>query len=264
MANASDYESMDLRHKFEPWLWDKLQKLEAESPDRYVSLIIRSPGHAEKAQLAEILEKSVDVKNMEVLKALPVILAHVKVSSVMALASNPLVKRIGDGEAEAVACADVATEVIGARRVWETYGLNGSGITIAILDTGINATHPDLDDLDDNPNTTDPKVIAHKSFALNTTAPPPAPSELEGPEDFYGHGTWCAGLAAGTGYASSGTYKGAAPGAQLVNVKVLNRAGEGLSGWIVAGLDWVIANKDAYNIKVVSMSLGFVRYPPYE
>jgi serine protease AprX len=142
--------------------------------------------------------------------------------------------------------------------VWETYGLNGSGITIAILDTGINATHPDLDDLDDNPNTTDPKVIAHVSFVGY-------PGEItEGPEDFSGHGTWCAGLAAGTGYASNGTYKGAAPGARLVNVKVLNKTDGGEARWVVKGLEWVIENKDVYNIKVVSMSLVFIRYPPYE
>jgi len=257
-TKASDHESADLKQKFEPWLWNKLQTLEIESPDGYISLIIRSPSHAEKAQLVEILKKSVDAKNMDVLKALPVVIARVKASSVRTLASNPLIEHIGDGERKFVACADVATEVIGARRSWETYGLNGSGKTIAILDTGINATHPDLDDLDDDPNTTDPKVIANVSYVgypENIT---------EGPEDLYGHGAWCAGLASGTGYASNGTYKGAAPGAQLVNVKVLNRNGVGNASWIVAGLEWVIQHKDEYNITVVSMSLGAVHYSPKE
>lgn len=142
-----------------------------------------------------------DVNNVKVLKALPVLIAKVKVSSVRKLASNPLIEHVGDGEAKVVSFLDAATQTIGAKRTWTTYGVNGSGITIAILNTGIDKTHPDLDDLDDDQATDDPKVVFEKSFAYNETG-------LEDPRDYNGHGTFVAGIAAGTSYASNGTYKG--------------------------------------------------------
>jgi len=88
--------------------------------------------------------------------------------------------------------------LIGAPELWDA-GYNGSEIEIAILDTGIDETHPDLDDLDDDPSTTDPKVIRAVDFTDDFTT-----------DDLYGHGTHCAGIAAGTGAASAdptvGTY----------------------------------------------------------
>lgn len=176
------------RLKFEPWLWDKLQKLELESPDRYISLIIRLENGEAKYQLGESLNANYDVQKVDVLEALPVIIAKVKVSDVNRLASNPLIKHIGDGEAVGRGFLDVATQTIGAQVTRATFSVNGSGVTIAILDSGINASHPDLDDLDDNPNTTDPKVIWHETFVPGEDA-----------MDYYGHGTYVAGIAAGTG-----------------------------------------------------------------
>lgn len=249
--------SEDIQSRFEPWLWDKLQELEVESPDRYITLILRSPDHEAKAQLGKNLTRSSDVTDLRVLDALTVTIAKVRVSRIRELASSPLIKHIGDGEARVVACsggnvaANVAT--IGANTTWATYGVNGSGITIAILDTGIDKTHPDLDDLDDDPNTDDPKVIANVSFVPG-----------EDSEDYEGHGTSCAGLAAGTGFASNGTHVGAAPGAKLVNVKVLDSVGHGDESWLIEGINWVIANASEFNIKVVSMSLQFVYRDPYD
>ncbi|MHC1593534.1 MAG: S8 family serine peptidase [Methermicoccaceae archaeon] len=75
--------------------------------------------------------------------------------------------------------------------VWQE-GYNGSGIEIAMLDTGIDDTHPDLDDLDDNPSTTDPKVVRGVDFTDENTT-----------DDLDGHGTFCAGIVAGTGYGAT-------------------------------------------------------------
>ncbi|NVM03315.1 MAG: S8 family serine peptidase [Candidatus Helarchaeota archaeon] len=112
---------------------------------------------------------------------------------------------------------------------------NGNNIIIAILDTGIDVNHPDLDDLDDNNNTNDPKVIGGVSFA-------------EGEPiyfgDIHGHGTYIAGIIAGTGNASTG-YIGIAPKAMLLNVKVLSSYEQNgtfytKTSWILSGIEWSI------------------------
>ena len=84
-------------------------------------------------------------------------------------------------------------------------GIRGEGIEIAILDTGVDATHPDLDDLDDDPSTDDPKVVK-----LDYTA-----GWGPNPVAHSSHGTQVAGVAAGTGQSS-----GLAPGACVWGIKV--------------------------------------------
>jgi subtilisin family serine protease len=122
-------------------------------------------------------------------------------------------------------------EAIGVNPIYD-LGFNGSHTIVAILDTGIDSTHPDLDDLDDNEATNDPKVLGQVSF----TEGDPFPFDLNG------HGTYCAGLVAGTGAASNGNYTGIAPGAQLLSAKVLLGDGTGYSSWVIRGIEWSVTN----------------------
>ena len=144
-------------------------------------------------------------------------------------------------------CLNDSVPIIKDSTAWkkteENYGynINGTGIKIAILDTGIDKTHPDLNDLDDNPATNDPKVILEKDF-----------TGCGHVYDDYGHGTHCASIAAGTGEASNYTYVGVAPGAWLLNGKVLDANGNGQWSWIIAGIKWAVQN----GANVVSLSLG--------
>jgi subtilisin family serine protease len=108
--------------------------------------------------------------------------------------------------------------------------VNGTGVTIAVIDTGIDSTHPDLAG----------KVVSSISFTG------------ESPVDGFGHGTHCASIAAGTGAASGGLYKGVAPGASLMNVKVLTNAGWGYDSWIIEGIQWAVD----HGARVLSMSFG--------
>jgi len=110
--------------------------------------------------------------------------------------------------------------------------LNGSGIIIALLDSGIDTSHPDLDDLDDNSSTSDPKVIASVSMVEYDPFP----------YDFNGHGTYVAGIIAGTGSASNGTYKGIAPQARLLNVKVFDDEGLSFYSWTLSGVEWSVSH----------------------
>jgi subtilisin family serine protease/predicted pyridoxine 5'-phosphate oxidase superfamily flavin-nucleotide-binding protein len=133
-----------------------------------------------------------------------------------------------DGKAETT--LDRSTAQIGAPEAWAA-GFEGKGATVAVLDTGIDATHPDVAD----------QVDEAQSFV---------PGE-EATSDVQGHGTHVASTVLGTGAASEGLYKGVAPGADLLVGKVLDNAGYGQDSWIIAGMEWGAANAD-----IVSMSLG--------
>ena len=147
------------------------------------------------------------------------------------------------------ATLDVSVPRIGAPQVW-AGGNRGEGIEIAVLDTGVDAGHPDLDDLDDNPATNDPKELQSRDFTGEGDT-----------RDARGHGTHVAGIAAGTGQSSGGTYIGTAPGANLWNLRVLDSSGFGLSSWIIAALEFASLGPDEVlgtddEADVANMSLG--------
>ena len=146
--------------------------------------------------------------------------------------------------------------------VWD-FGYTGEGITIAIIDTGIDPLHVGLNDFDDDPTTNDPKVVAFYD-ALDDSGDDGS-GETE-PYDDQGHGSHCAGISAGTGAVDenpiggddSKPYRGVAPDAWLVGVKVLDSGGSGSFAEVMRGMEWTIDNKIKYNIRAASMSLGGV------
>ncbi|MGP4115476.1 S8 family serine peptidase [Streptomyces sp. 4N509B] len=150
-------------------------------------------------------------------------------SAARTLAAAPGVERV---VLDAVAEASLADSVpqVGAPRAWEA-GHDGTGTTIAVLDTGISPDHEDVAG----------KVTATRNFT-------------DDPElgDAFGHGTHVASIAAGTGAASDGLHTGVAPGASLLNGKVLDRDGFGRTSWIVAGMEWAVEQ----GADVVNMSLS--------
>src|SRR5690625_3703932 len=119
---------------------------------------------------------------------------------------------------------------IGAPEAWEA-GYDGTGLTVAVLDSGIDEGHPDLDG----------KVVAAQNFTTDDTT-----------DDLHGHGSHVAATIAGSGDASDGLRQGVAPGADLINAKVLNEAGSGAISDIVEGMEWA-AQKGA---SILNMSLG--------
>ncbi len=159
--------------------------------------------------------------------------AALPAQAIKALAKNPNVKSITiDGEMHAT--LDLSKTAANYEAAWSA-GYTGAGVTIAIVDTGISA-HPDFEG----------RLVAFKDF-------------VNGKTEWYddnGHGTHCAGDAAGNGSMSNGQYKGPAYEANLVGVKVLNRRGSGAYSDIIAGIQWCIDNKNAYGIDIMSMSLG--------
>ena len=142
--------------------------------------------------------------------------------------------------------------VHGVDLVWQDTGYTGEGVTMAIIDTGIDGNHTALDDLDDDNMTDDPKIVAFYD-AINN---PGATNGTEiFPYDDNGHGTHCAGITAGTG-APNYQHIGVAPRANLVGVKVLDGGGSGSFAAVMAGMQWTVEKRHEFNIRAASMSLG--------
>lgn len=114
-------------------------------------------------------------------------------------------------------------------------GITGKDTTICVIDTGI-AQHPDVKD----------RIIGFKDMVNGKTEP----------YDDQGHGTHCAGIVAGDGTSSEGKFKGVAPEANLVGVKVLDKNGSGAFSNVIKGIQWAVEHKDEFGIDVISMSLG--------
>lgn len=126
-------------------------------------------------------------------------------------------------------CLDVSVPRIQAPSVWE-LGFRGTGIKIAVVDTGIDATHADFEG----------RVADMTSFVGGDGA------------DDNGHGTHVASIAAGSGAASDGKYRGVAPDASLYVAKVLDARGGGAMSGVMAGIEWAVDQ----GVQVINLSLG--------
>ena len=198
-----------------------------------------------------ILEQNVDFEHQVTLYRIDAIAGRIPHDMVLETLSLPGVIMIElDGILEALN-GDVAV-VHAVDVAQENTGYDGSGVTVAIIDTGIDGNHSGLDDQDDDPSTYDPKIIGFYDAVNN-------PSLTNGtevfPYDDQGHGTHCAGTTAGTG-APTFEHPGMAPQANLVGVKVLDAGGSGSFATVMAGMQWTVDHRYEYNIRAASMSLG--------
>jgi serine protease AprX len=152
--------------------------------------------------------------------------------------------------ADAPVSADMAitNKVTGALSVWQgtsgllsyTPGYTGAGIGVAVIDSGI-APHAAIAD----------RVIARVNLV-----------SWEGPStgDPYGHGTHVAGIIGGSTTAAKSVTAayagGSAPSVTLIDVRVLGSNGMGYTSDVIAGIDWTVANRTRYGIRVINLSLG--------
>ena len=129
------------------------------------------------------------------------------------------------------------------------YTLDGTGIGIAVLDSGIYAAHNGFKN-----NSGASRIVANVNFTN---------ANITDTSDGFGHGTHVAGLAAGNSSVSSGAYRGVASNANIISVKVLDNNGQGQQSWLLNGLNWVLTNRTTYNIRVVNLSLGATAIDTY-
>jgi len=120
---------------------------------------------------------------------------------------------------------------IHAPQVWEA-GVKGTGIKVAVVDTGIDPTHPDFEG----------RIMATASFIGGDSA-----------VDDNGHGTHVSGIVLGSGAKSNGKYVGVAPEAHLYTAKVLDARGGGTMSGVMAGIEWAVLEQ---NVQVINLSLG--------
>ncbi|HEX6465293.1 MAG TPA: S8 family peptidase [Vicinamibacterales bacterium] len=133
---------------------------------------------------------------------------------------------------------------IGASWVHDNLGFDGTGVGVAIVDSGVANWHDDLGS---------DRVLRFVDFVnFQPTA-----------YDDYGHGTHVAGIIAGNGYDSGGRRRGIAPGATLLVEKVLDASGQGYISNVIAAIDYAIANKDALHLRVLNLSVAAGVYESY-
>lgn len=116
-----------------------------------------------------------------------------------------------------------------------TAGIDGRGVTAAVLDTGMGG-HPDLTG----------RAVCFRDFV----------GRGERIYDDSGHGTHVCGILCGSGALSAGRYRGMAPGIRLVVGKILDERGDGSTEAMLEGLDWVLELRNKYDIRIVNISVG--------
>lgn len=199
----------------------------------------------------ELLEREVGYEHQWLLKHIDALAGRVHVDLVRETLNIPGVIMIELDGILTVQNGDAAV-LHGVDTAWQETGYDGSGVTVAIIDTGIDGAHASLDDLDDDNSTNDPKVIGFFDPVNN-------PDLTNGtevfPYDDQGHGSHCAGTTAGTG-APNYEHIGMAPQAHLVGVKVLDAGGSGSFATVMRGMEWTVDNRYQFNIRAASMSLG--------
>lgn len=212
----------------------------AEAADRFVSVIVQGVS-------PEAVDSAVTSVGGRVTQPLPIIQgvsADVPASSVNSIRSMSGVLTVTpdstvafQGSFEAAKTAHQINNVTGSAALWN-QGVDGSNVTVALLDTGV-YNHPDL--------------AGRVTCGIDLSHEAGTEAECA---DTFGHGTFMAGLIAGNGASSNGKWKGAAPGANIVSVKLAGYDGAADVTHVLAGIQWAVSHKDVYGIDVISLSLG--------
>jgi len=244
------------------------ERLESAAPGEMLEVTIQFREDLRDGDIRRMEE--LDFEIVTRLTVIPAVLARGTPGAIRALAGYGRTYWMEYNERLTPALHETTT-VIGATDVWNRaienrhgeieefprneqsylYGIDGSGVTVAVVDTGIDGGHPDFDYGE--------KMIVnlHKNGADDPWV------ENENSDTSYGHGTHCAGIVAGNGDASGGQRRGVAPGANLIGLggDWVPFPDESPVRWaVLEGLEWVYDHSrpgaNTYNIRVVSNSWG--------
>lgn len=232
---------------------DPLLKLDPLTQQRLVDItgwsrvIVRAADGVSPALLVPIIETAGGTvyRTLDVINAQAVDLPNVAVLSV---AASALVARISLDRLT-VGAMERTGATVRATAVRRELGYDGTGIGVATIDSGITSSHDDLVSASGAQRVVDfVDLVSGRAIAY----------------DDYGHGTHVAGIVAGNGFDSGGARSGIAPGAHLVVLKALDAAGRGHISDVIAALDYVVAHKDTFNIRVVNLSVATGVYESYK
>jgi subtilisin family serine protease len=204
-----------------------------------------APRNAISAKLA-----SLGGRVRQTYRNLNLISAELPLSRVRELEADAAVAWIStDRTVQATGFVEATTGAAQSRTLKSGATMDGAGIGIAIIDSGVYASHSAFASL-----TRSNSILYSKDFT----------GAGIGSDDLYGHGSHVATLASGGAGFASGAYTGIAPGANLLNLRVLDSAGQGSASHVIAALDWCITNQTAYNIRVINLSLGALAVESYQ
>lgn len=166
--------------------------------------------------------------------------ASVPNAALEGLARNPSIGRISL-DRPITGSMERTSKTVRATDVRSTLGYDGAGVGVAVIDSGVTPSNPDLAGTDGSE-----RISTFVDFVNEQTTA----------YDDYGHGTHVAGIIAGNGRQSGGARAGIAPGASLIVLKALDRDGAGLTSNVIAALDYAVNNKGSLKIRVVNLSLA--------
>jgi len=207
--------------KILPALKEFLPQFEGKAP-----ILVHLTKPTTKTEITKLENLGSEIKYQY--KLIPVVALSIDKSLVERLVQLPFVKLI-EPDSKTTALLAQSTKQIQADKVWAKFKDFGENVKVAILDTGIDNNHPDLQN-----------IVLEKDFTG------------EGTNDENGHGTHVAGIAAGSGKTSAGLYQGVAPKTNLFDVKVLNKDGNGFMSDLIAGIEYAVYQK----AQVINISLG--------
>ena len=214
--------------------------VETSAPTNQPARVIAqmAPGHTPSelhpvvAALGGTISRTLDIINASVVdlpaRALP------------ALADHPLVAHVSVDRPVA-GTMERTSATIGATAIHDRLGYDGSGVGVAIIDSGVTPWHDDLATGDGGQ-----RVVRFVDFVRNRP----------NPYDDYGHGTHVAGVIAGNGFDSGGARTGIAPRAHLMILKVLDDQGNGRISDVIAAFDYVLKKGAGLNIRIVNLSVA--------
>jgi serine protease AprX len=222
-------------------LADKIKDI-MEDEKVTVTVVFKDKYETVKQQVVELLG---DFDTKYEFNNIPAATMKLSKKQIYLLSKLDMVQQIEYDE-EVKAFMDTSRYWFGTAKACTDFGLDGDrdgnintyskdDVVIAVIDTGIDEIHIDLDG----------KVIGWKDYINNDTSP----------YDDNGHGTHVSGIIAGEGQGNS-MYEGVAKGAALVGLKVLDSRGSGSMSDVTAAIDWCVTNKDTYGIDIINMSLG--------
>jgi serine protease AprX len=239
--------SAQLETKLSPELRKLVEHKTLSAQELYVRVLIQFRDKSGKKLFSQYKDSRIDYKfdfiNFEsALAEVPLhLVSHIiQYGSVSYVGLDEEIKALSKGHIENTTGVGSARRQINSKG--DSYTVDGKGVGVAVIDSGIEKDHPFFLDRAGNKS----RVVVSRDFTGEDRT-----------DDPYGHGTYIASALAGNDkFYADQKYAGVAPNANLINLRVLNKQGIGSVSRLLKALDWVYTNRTNHNIKVVCLSLG--------
>ena len=218
-------------------------KMAAKSKKGWTSAIVKIDGELTPQRKETLKSLGADVyRNLSVINSVGL---KIPTRNLKRLAELTFVSHLSD-DLSVKKCDEFTVGNTGAGAAYANYGLTGTGVGVAVLDSGVYYCQDIFD-----PATNSYRLCTDISFVPNNSFP----------GDECGHGTHVAGIIAGSGSGSTGSqytrsFFGIARKASIANIRVLDQKGQGSVSTVIAGIQWAITNRVRRNIRVMNLSMG--------